>query len=295
MTEPTTESSTEPSTVATQAPEHRAAARGPVLLAVEQIHVGYAGGLPVLRGVDLEVCAGHAVALLGANGSGKTTLLRTVTGLLQEHGGILTSGSVTFDGVPGTADTGDLVRRGMAQVLEARRLFRDLTVEENLLLGAATVRSATERRTRLAALCDRFPLLPRTLRTQAGLLSGGQQQIVAIARAIMSSPRLLILDEPSLGLSPPAVAEVRNLLAELVEQGTTLLLVEQNVRMALSVAHRGAVMERGRIVRTGSAADLLAHGVTTSLTGADTHPRLPGDPAGDDPPDDHAPELPWTR
>jgi len=245
----------------------------PVLLTVEGLHVCYAGGQPVLRGVDVTVSEGDVVAILGANGAGKTTMLRAIMGLLRGQGGTITAGKITFAGHRSSGDTGALVQGGMAQVMEGRRLFRDLTVTENLHLGAASVSSATDRRAALDAQLARFPMLGEKSNTQAGLLSGGQQQVVAIARALMTTPRLLILDEPSLGLSPRAVTEIRDLLLELNRGGTTLVLVEQNARMALSIADQGYLVERGRIAASGTPEQLREAGVVSQLTAAGVPPR----------------------
>lgn len=262
----------------------------PVLLSVDDLHVSYAGGLPVLRGVCLTVGEGGVVAILGSNGAGKTTLLRAVTGLLRGQGGTVTGGNVTFAGQRSRGDAGQLVRAGMAQVMEGRRLFRDLTVEENLHLGAASVGQATTRRQLLKAQYERFPMLVDKRDTQAGLLSGGQQQVVAIARALMSAPRLLVLDEPSLGLSPRAVGEVRDLLVEVNRNGTTVLLVEQNARMALSIADRGYLVERGRIAHSGTPQDLRDAGAISQLTSTGDATIVRSEPALIP-----AKDLPWLR
>lgn len=260
-----------------------------VLLDVSDLRVEYAGGIPALRGVDLHVRAGEVVAILGANGAGKTTLLRAVTGLLRGRGGAVTAGAISFDGRPRPADPARLVRAGMAQVMEGRRLFLDLTVEENLTLGGAVLRPARAAKARTEWAFGRFPMLAERRRTQAGLLSGGQQQIVAIARALMTDPRLLVLDEPSLGLSPLAVAEIRDLIADLHDADTSVLLVEQNARMALSLADRGYLVERGRVRACGTPSELIEAGILEALTvGSEPIDRVRI--AGPVPA-----ELPWLR
>lgn len=263
------------------------------LLVVDDLHVRYAGSIPALRGIDLRVAAGEVVGVLGPNGAGKTTLLRAVTGLLRGRGGAVTAGRVSFDGRPSPHDPRRLVRAGMAQVLEGRRLFVDLTVEENLALGAASLTSARAGRERMEWALTRFPALADRRRTQAGLLSGGQQQLVAIARALMSSPRLLILDEPSLGLAPRAVDEVRELLAQLHTEHMSMLLVEQNARMALALADRGYLVERGRVTGSGTPEELLAAGVLRSLTVGHEPIRRPA-PVGSGTGVAEK-ELPWLR
>lgn len=260
-----------------------------VLLDVSALRVEYAGGIPALRGVDLHVDTGEVVAVLGANGAGKTTLLRSVTGLLRWRGGTITGGTISFDGRPTRADPRQLVRAGLAQVLEGRRLFPELTVEENLTLGGSVLRSAKAVQARAEWAFGRFPILAEFRRTQAGLLSGGQQQIVAIARALMPTPRLLVLDEPSLGLSPLAVAEIRDLIAELHQAGTAVLLVEQNARMALSLADRGYLVERGRIRSGGTPTELAEAGILEALT-VGTEPIRPASTVASAPQ-----ELPWLR
>lgn len=260
------------------------------ILRVDGLQVSYRGGLPVLRGIDLTVLAGEVVVVLGSNGAGKTTLMRAITGLLRGQGGSVTAGTIVFDGSDRHGDTAALVDDGMAQVMEGRRLFRDLTVGENLLLGAATVRDAATRQTLLSAQLDRFPMLADKRNAQAGLLSGGEQQIVAIARALMSRPRFLVLDEPSLGLSPHAVRDVRDLLLALRDDGLTLLLVEQNAEMALSIADHGYVVERGRGVHSGSPSELDASGAVRELVAPTDVPigRAPTRRL-------HPQDLPWLR
>ena len=224
------------------------------LLAVDGIEVLYDHVLLVLRGLSLTVRANEIVALLGSNGAGKSTTLKAIAGLLPAERGAVTHGTIAFAGVDLTrADPADRVRRGIALVMEGRRVFEHLTVHENLIAGGHVRggRADTERvYAMLPGLAD--------LRTRiAGNLSGGEQQRLAIGRALMSGPRLLLLDEPSLGLAPRLVDEVFALIARLGRDfGLTALLVEQNARRALSVADRGYVMESGRIVLDGTAAEL---------------------------------------
>ena len=208
----------------------------------------------MLRGISLSVPEGAIVALLGANGAGKTTVLRAIAGVLGIHEGEITKGSVTFEGERiDRRDPSEIVRLGIAQVPEGRRVFAELTVEENLAMGAHTVRD----RAALARVYALFPVLGSRPRQVAGYLSGGEQQMLAIGRALMASPRLLVLDEPSLGLAPQLVQLVRDVIVDINGQGTAVLLVEQNATMALSIAQHGYVMETGRIVMDAPAAKLL--------------------------------------
>ena len=201
---------------------------------------------------------GAIVALLGANGAGKTTVLRAIAGVLGIHEGEITKGSVTFDGerIDGR-DPSEIVRLGIAQVPEGRRVFAELTVEENLAMGAHTVRDRPAIDAALARVYALFPVLGKRPRQVAGYLSGGEQQMLAIGRGLMASPRLLVLDEPSLGLAPQLVQLVRDVIVDINGQGTAVLLVEQNATMALSIAQHGYVMETGRIVMDAPAAKLL--------------------------------------
>jgi branched-chain amino acid transport system ATP-binding protein len=238
-------------------PAHHGAS-SPVL-SVRGLEVVYDDVALVLRGVSLDVGSGAIVALLGANGAGKTTLLRAVTGLLAVHRAEVTKGSVSFEGAEVHAlDPAAIVRRGVAQVMEGRRIFAELTVDENLRAGAFTRRDRNEVRSSYDRVMTLFPRLGERRRSVAGYLSGGEQQMLAIGRALMASPRLLLLDEPSLGLAPKIVAQIRDIVVEVNRQGTSVLLVEQNATMALSIATYGYVMETGRIVRDGPAAELLA-------------------------------------
>ena len=207
------------------------------------------GRIPALAGVDLHVAAGELVALVGANGAGKTTLLRTISGVQPAS-----SGAVRFDGhdLAGLSAR-QRVQRGIVQVPEGRQVFGPLSVQDNLLLGAFARGSADA----LDSMFLMFPALAQNRREPAGTLSGGQQQMLAIARALMATPRLLLLDEPSMGLAPRLVAEVFAQIAALKAQGTTILLVDQNARAALAIADRGYVMETGHIVLHGPAGELL--------------------------------------
>jgi branched-chain amino acid transport system ATP-binding protein len=229
------------------------------MLRIGNLEVVYDDVVLVLRGVSLDVPVGAVVALLGANGAGKTTLLRAVTGLLAPHRGTITKGTVWFDGADLTgADPAQVVRRGIAQVMEARRIFAEMTVDENLRTGAYTRRSRVEVRESYTRVLDLFPILAARRGSTAGYLSGGEQQMLAIGRALMAAPRLLLLDEPSLGLAPRMVEQVRDIITQINAQGTGVLLVEQNAVMALSIANVGYVLEVGKVVRDGPAHELLA-------------------------------------
>jgi branched-chain amino acid transport system ATP-binding protein len=220
------------------------------LLVVDGLETAY-GGIAALRGISFVVEAGSVVALVGANGAGKSTTLNTISGLL-----IPQAGSVRFDGREIGGWRADRVASlGLVQVPEGRQVLAPLTVEENLLLGAYR-RHGREVRTDLGGIFERFPRLAERRQQLAGSLSGGEQQMLAIGRALMARPRLLMLDEPSLGLAPLIVAEVFRLIESLKAQGATILLVEQNARKALAVADTAYVLEGGRITRSGPAAAL---------------------------------------
>lgn len=224
------------------------------MLEVRNLEVVYDDVMLVLRGVSLVVRPGSIVALLGANGAGKTTLLRALSGLLDVHDGKITKGSITLEGEPvHLLSPAQIVRRGISQVMEGRRILAELTVEENLRVGGHT-----ERVSHLDRVYDLFPLLRERRANVAGYLSGGEQQMLAVGRALMAGPRYLLLDEPSLGLAPALVGQIRDLIVEINRQGTTVLLVEQNATMALSIADHGYVMETGKIVMDRPAAELLA-------------------------------------
>jgi branched-chain amino acid transport system ATP-binding protein len=218
------------------------------LLSVRNVEAGYRRRLVVLRGVSLSVREGQVVALLGSNGAGKTTLLRTVMGLIPDQP---EKGEVRFRGaLLNGRDPDAITRLGVALVPEGRGIFPELTVAENLQLAGYARRYT---RSDLDAVLDRFPVLRERGRQLAGTLSGGEQQMLAVARALLLRPSLLLLDEPSLGLAPRVVAEIFSTLRSLNQEGMTLLLVEQNARMALEVAHYGYVLEAGRLVLEGPA------------------------------------------
>ena len=226
------------------------------MLAVSNLEVVYDDVILVLRGVSLDVPEGKIIALLGANGAGKTTLLRAITGLLDIHEGEITKGEVTLDGhAIHRRPPARIVSAGISQVLEGRRIFGEFTVDENLRLGAHLARDAMK--TNLERIYGLFPVLRERRNATAGYLSGGEQQMLAIGRALMADPKYLLLDEPSLGLAPRLVTQIRDLIVEINRQGTTVLLVEQNASMALSIAEHGYVMETGKIVMSKPARELL--------------------------------------
>ena len=228
-----------------------------VVLGVSNLEVVYNDVVLAVRGVSLEVPRGRIVAVLGANGAGKTTVLRAVTGLLGVHQAKVTRGTIEFDGRRiDRNDPASIVRAGVAQVMEGRRVFAALTVDENLRAGAYTRRSKSEVAASYDRVLELFPILGERRKSIAGYLSGGEQQMVAMGRALMASPSLLLLDEPSLGLAPLIVEQIGQIIQEVNRQGTSVLLVEQNAAMALGVADYGYVVENGRVVKDGPAAEL---------------------------------------
>jgi branched-chain amino acid transport system ATP-binding protein len=227
------------------------------VLRLRNVDAGY-GALTVLRRASLHVSPGEIVTIVGANGAGKTTLLRTIVGLVRAR-----AGEVVFDGVPATRlPTDRIVALGCSLVPEGRQVFAPMEVRENLLLGAH-VQVARGRRHEVAGDLERvyalFPILERRARQLAGTLSGGEQQMLAIGRALMARPKLMMLDEPSMGLAPLVVKDIFSIVKRISEEGTTVLLVEQNARSALQIATRGYVLETGRIVLQGTAEELLAN------------------------------------
>ena len=222
------------------------------MLTVENLNVYY-GMIHALKNVSFHVEEGEIVALIGANGAGKTTTLQTVSGMLQAK-----SGSVHFENQDITKmPSHRIVQLGISHVPEGRRMFANLTVYENLRMGAYTRKDKKEIEESLARVYERFPRLKERTRQPAGTLSGGEQQMLAMGRALMSNPRLLLLDEPSMGLSPLLVSEIFDIIESISKQGVTILLVEQNAKKALSIADRGYVLETGNIVMEDSAQALL--------------------------------------
>lgn len=236
------------------------------VLRLEDVEVFYEGIIRALDSVSLRVGAGEIVALLGANGAGKTTTLKAVSGLLRAERGAITRGQVWLRGRPEpSTDPRRLVRAGLVQVIEGRRCFAQLTVLENLLSGTLGTRGllpsrhSAEVAADLERVLQRFPRLRERARSRAGLLSGGEQQMLAIGRALMARPQILLLDEPSMGLAPLMVNEIFEIIAELNRNdGLSVLVAEQNARVALRYAHRGYVIETGSVVAEGSAAELRA-------------------------------------
>jgi branched-chain amino acid transport system ATP-binding protein len=226
------------------------------MLEVKRLHTGY-GGMDVIHGIDLSVGTGEIVALVGANGAGKSTLVKTVSGLLPVR-----AGEIVFEGARiERLSPRARVLKGIAQVPEGRQVFAGLSVAENLRLGAYVHRHAmseSDIERRMREVCELFPVLLERLAEPVGNLSGGQQQMLVIARSLMAKPRLLILDEPSLGLAPVLVAEIFRLIVRLREQGLSIVLSEQNAKLSLAIADRAYVIETGRVALAGTGAELLA-------------------------------------
>ena len=235
------------------------AAAAATLLELSNVEVIYDEVILVLHGVSMAVAHGEIVALLGSNGAGKSTMLKAVSGLLPSENGRISQGSIQLEGRElRQRDPAEIVRSGVSQVMEGRRVFGHLSVEENLVAGAYTRRD--DPRGDIERAYEYFPRLRAHRSRDAGYLSGGEQQMLAIARALMSRPRLLMLDEPSLGLAPLLVAEIFEIIQRLNrELATTILLIEQNARLALGLADRGYIMENGRIVLNGPAAELRSN------------------------------------
>ena len=226
------------------------------MLSVQNLEVVYQDVILVLRGVSFEIPKGKIVSLLGSNGSGKTTVIRSITGLLDIQNGDITKGTISVDGEDITNfNPSKIVEKGIAQVLEGRRIFSELTVVENLRLGGHT--NSQDIQSNIEKVLDMFPILKQRSKGEAGYLSGGEQQMLAIGRALMSDPSYLLLDEPSLGLAPKLVDQIADLIKEINEQGVTVLLVEQNANMALNVSDHGYIMETGNIVMDNPSEVLL--------------------------------------
>ena len=222
------------------------------MLEVKDLEVYY-GMIQAIKGISFEVNKGEVIALIGANGAGKTTTLHTITGLLSPK-----KGSVIFEGKDITKiPAHKIVSMGMAHVPEGRRVFSDLSVYENLKLGAYTRKDKENLNKDLESIYERFPRLAERKNQSAGTLSGGEQQMLAMGRALMSKPSIVLMDEPSMGLSPILVNEIFDIIESISKSGTTVLLVEQNAKKALSIADRAYVLETGKIVTSGNASDLL--------------------------------------
>ena len=224
------------------------------LLELRDVEVAY-GDLPALRGVSVSVEAGETLSVVGANGAGKTTMLRAISGLLPPRAGQILLDGVRLDRLPSHA----IVERGVVQVPEGRKIFPSHTVLENLELGSYVSAAKARRRDGLEQVFGLFPRLQERRGQAAGTMSGGEQQMLAIGRALMARPRVLMLDEPSLGLAPIVVKEIFRVIGEINRLGTTVLLVEQNTRQALALSRRGYVLENGRVVLEGSGAELLGN------------------------------------
>ncbi|MCI6042980.1 ABC transporter ATP-binding protein [bacterium] len=222
------------------------------MLEIKDLEVYY-GVIQAIKGISFEVNKGEVIALIGANGAGKTTILHTITGLLSPK-----KGSVMYEGTDITKiPAHKIVSLGMAHVPEGRRVFADLSVYENLKMGAYTRKDKNEVEETLERVYERFPRLKERKNQMAGTLSGGEQQMLAMGRALMSKPKIILMDEPSMGLSPILVNEIFDIIQEVSKSGTTVLLVEQNAKKALSIADRAYVLETGKIVLEGKAEDLL--------------------------------------
>ncbi|MCY7224413.1 ABC transporter ATP-binding protein [Abiotrophia defectiva] len=222
------------------------------MLRVENLAVNY-GMINAVRGVNFEVNQGEIVSLIGANGAGKSTILRTISGLIKPA-----SGTLTYEGQNITKTNAQkIVQLGISHVPEGRHVFKGLSVRENLEMGAFLRKDRANIEADIQAVYDRFPVLGERQKQDASTLSGGEQQMLAMGRALMSKPKLLLLDEPSMGLAPIFIQEIFNIIQQIQAQGTTVLLIEQNAKMALSIASRGYVLETGKIVLSGTGQELL--------------------------------------
>lgn len=227
-------------------------------LAVRDLAVRYGRNIRALESVSLEVPPGHVVALMGVNGAGKTTLARAVTGMLGFHSGTVDGGEIDWQGRSLLrSKPGAIVRAGISQTLEGRRIFPELTVEQNLTVGGITRKRDQALKDREAMVFEMFPRLDERRVQPAGYLSGGEQQMLAVGRALMQSPTLIVLDEPSLGLAPKIVEQIRDTIRAIKEQGTSVLLIEQNATMALSVSDHGYVLSHGRVTKEGPSDQLI--------------------------------------
>ena len=231
-----------------------------VALSATGLQVTYGSSVRALNGVDVVVNRGAVTALLGANGAGKTTLLRALAGVVDQYRGAVVGGEIELFGQRVTGvDSSVLVRRGLSLVPEGRRVFTTLSVEENLRAGAVTVASRSRRRAAEEQMYEKCPILAERRRQLAGYLSGGEQQMLAIGRALMAEPQVLLLDEPCLGLAPLIIEQVASIVEQIAASGTSVLLVEQNASVALRIAERGYVMANGRIVLAGTRAELMGN------------------------------------
>lgn len=227
------------------------------MLEFTDLSVRYGVGIEALNQANLSIPEGKVTSVIGGNGAGKSTLMRAASGILSFHGGLVTSGNITFGGESLLGKTApQIVEMGLVHVPEGRRIFGDLTVIENLRAGGATVKSGKKREAELKRVLELFPILAERRNQRAGLLSGGQQQMLAITRGMMSSPKTILLDEPTLGLAPQTVEQVAQVITQINEEGITVVVVEQNAAMALGVSDFGNVIEQGKVVMSDKASVL---------------------------------------
>lgn len=221
------------------------------MLEIKDLHVHY-GVIEALKGISLEVNEGEIVALIGANGAGKTTMMQSISGIVKKSGGEINFLNESIM----KANPKHIVEMGLTQVPEGRRIFTGMSVYENLMMGAFLRKDKDGIKHDYAKVCEQFPILKERMNQDASTLSGGEQQMLAMGRALMAKPKLLLLDEPSMGLAPILVKEIFNIIEEINKPGTTVLLVEQNAKMALSIAHRAYVLETGKVVMSGTGEEL---------------------------------------
>lgn len=221
------------------------------MLEIKDLHVHY-GVIEALKGISLEVNEGEIVALIGANGAGKTTMMQSISGIVKKSGGEINFLNESIM----KANPKYIVEMGLTQVPEGRRIFTGMSVYENLMMGAFLRKDKDGIKHDYAKVCEQFPILKERMNQDASTLSGGEQQMLAMGRALMAKPKLLLLDEPSMGLAPILVKEIFNIIEEINKSGTTVLLVEQNAKMALSIAHRAYVLETGKVVMSGTGEEL---------------------------------------